>query len=144
MALFLWLTLLLFGCASQQSLGGLSLEPKYSEDQTLQRLQRNWEAHHIYYIGRFQGSPTAVVFDPKEGGRALRQVGWTRVEDAETLRDVIQWVRSTQFDPRLHQVLGPDGQFYGYLYSAWDNHVLVKLVDEQTLAVYIQEVPIYF
>jgi hypothetical protein len=143
LSLFLWLPLF-FGCASQQSLGSLSLEPKYSEDQTLERIQRDWEAHYISYIGRFQGSPTAVVFDPKEDDRALRQAGWTQVEDAETLRDVIQWVRSTQFDPRLYQILGPGGEFYGYLYSAWDNHVLVKLADENTLTVYIQEVPIHF
>lgn len=131
-------------CSGGRSLGTLALEPKYSEDQTLERLQRDWESYHIYYIGRFEDSPSAVVFDPKDDNRVLRQSGWTEATDSETLRNVVGWVRNTQISPRLHQVLGPEGHFYGYLYSAWDNHVVVRQVDEHTLAVHVQQVPVQF
>jgi len=131
-------------CSGGRSLGTLALEPKYSEDQTLERLQRDWESYHIYYIGRFEDSPSAVVFDPKDDNRVLRQSGWTEATDSETLRNVVGWVRNTQISPRLHQVLGPEGHFYGYLYSAWDNHVVVRQMDEHTLAVHVQQVPVQF
>jgi len=38
--------------------------------------------------------------------------------------------------------LGPDDQFYGYLFFAWD-YAVIKAVDDKTMYVYDLESPLY-
>lgn len=57
--------------------------------------------------------------------------------------ELIGWIRTyIQFDPRLWRILGPDDQFYGYLFFAW-GHAVIKAVDDKTMYVYDLESPLY-
>jgi hypothetical protein len=81
------------------------------------------------------------MFDPKKDSKTLLSDKWIKVEDQETVSDLISWIQhTTEFYPRLQRILGPDDQFYGYFYSGWD-HVLIKVVDERTLWVYDLPIP---
>jgi hypothetical protein len=44
----------------------------------------------------------------------------------------------------MRSILGPDGSFYGYLFSVW-HHVTVRVENEDTLVVYdLPNPPHYF
>jgi len=83
------------------------------------------------------------MFDPKNDDKILTGDKWIKIEDKETLSELIGWIRTyIQFDPRLWRILGPDDQFYGYLFFAW-GHVVIKVVDDRTMYMYDLESPLY-
>ena len=61
---------------------------------------------------------------------------WIKIEDKETLSALIGWIKNyIQFDPRLWRIVGPDDQFYGYLFFAW-GHVVIKSINDTTIYVH--------
>jgi hypothetical protein len=62
------------------------------------------------------------------------------VENKEDFLEVVWGIRVGQvtFWPIVWRILGPDDQFYGYMYTAWD-HVLIKEVDNKTL--WVDDIP---
>jgi len=132
---------LVSGCSWYRSYGKVRALPRHEEKLAIQGLKENWHDYTIYYAGLSIGHPSAILFDPKTDDKALVNDKWIRVEDQETLSELISWIQhSTQFPPRLQRILGPDDQFYGYFYSGW-NHVVLKVVDERTLWVYDLPIP---
>ena len=87
------------------------------------------------------------MFDPKNNDKTLQPSDrWTKLDDKESVTEVISWIKiqdSSNFYPRLYRILGPDDQFYGYLFSAW-NHLTTKVVDDRTLRVYDLPDPPYY
>jgi hypothetical protein len=52
-----------------------------------------------------------------------------------------KWVYpTTQYEPWLNEILGPDGRFYGYLYYSY-GIVVLKLTDDGKMYVYELEEP---
>ena len=102
------------------------------EEMTLVKLKENWEDYHIY-SGTRGGRPRAqsIMFDPKNNG--IRVIGdtWIKIADQPSLSEAIGAI---QYDYDYAKVLiieGPDGRFFGYMYSSTFHNV--KIVDEQTL-----------
>lgn len=127
------LVFLMCGCSWYRSYGKVRELSRHEEKLTIQGLIENWQDYTIYYAGSSAQQPSAIMFDPKNDDRALVSDKWIRVEDQETLSELISWLEhSTRFPPRLQRILGPDDQFFGYFYSGW-NHVVLKVVDERTL-----------
>lgn len=88
------------------------------------------------------------MFDPKNDDKVLTGDKWIKVEDQETLLELIGWIGTyIEFDPRLWRILGPDDQYYGYLFFAWGHVVIkavvIKAVDDGTMFVYDLESPLY-
>ena len=135
--------LLIGGCAWHKGYGKVRVLPRQEEKATLQRLKVNWQDYTIYYAGLKVGTAAGVMFDPKGDDKTLRGDTWIKVEDKETLLELIGVIESyIHFYPRLHRILGPDDQLYGYLLYAWC-HPVFKVIDEKTLYAYDLESPLY-
>lgn len=132
------------GCSGY---GKIRLQSRYGDDVTIEKLQENLPDYTIYYAGYAVNNPSGIMFDPKNNDKTLQPSGrWTKLDDKESVIEVISWIKiqdSSYYYPRLYRILGPDDQFYGYLYSAW-NHLLTKVVDGKTLWVYDLPDPPYY
>ena len=131
----------IMGCAGY---GKLRLQTGYGDEIDLEDLKRNWNDYAVYYTETRERDPSAVLFDPRGDERTVEKKGWNRIEDPDRLAEVLGWIEDTKFMPRLHQILGPDGELYGYLFSAWENEVVIRAADERTVRVSVREVPPLF
>ncbi len=131
------------GCSGY---GKLRLQSRYGNDVTIEKLKENWQDYIVYYTGYATNNPSGIMFDQKNDNKTLMNDKWIKIEDQETVAEVISWIKIqdfTIFYPRLYRILGPDNKFYGYLYTAWD-HVLTKVVDDKTLWVYDLPAPPHY
>ena len=143
--LFVLILFFTFGCSGS---GRLALLTEYKDGLTINALQENWEAYVIYHSGSDPSDATVVIFDLIQDDKriAVPESDWTKIQDEKTLSDVIKWVKDTKFFPRLYQIQGPDGSFYGYVYSAWESEdsVSFRATDDSTLKIRLREIPEFF
>jgi hypothetical protein len=132
------------GCSGY---GKLRLQSRYGDDVTMEKLKENLPEYTVYYAGYAVNNPSGIMFDPKNDNKTLTpSERWTKLDERESVIEVISWIKiqdSSYYYPRLYRILGPDDQFYGYLYSAW-NHLLTKAVDGKTLWVYDLPAPPHY
>jgi hypothetical protein len=128
------ISLSLAGCAGLDGYGKLRLQPGGKDKITPEKLLENWKDYDIHYTGLSISKPSAVLFDPKGDDRTIQcHKWWVRIEDQETLKEVMSWLTfDNHFDPVVWRILGPGDEFYGYMYTWWNNP-LIKVVDEHTL-----------
>ena len=130
----LFLAFVVGGCAGYGHLR--VVDSKSTSPVTLTDLVNDMEKFTVWAGGWSPAQPTAVLFDPRDDNRTLVPHRWTRVETRQKLLEVIQWLRMNQVSRSvLWKVLGPDGEFYGYVYTPWIN-VPMKRIDEGTMQVY--------
>jgi len=143
---FFLIALIISSCASwQQNYGKLRILPKGQNEVTIQDLIDNWKDYNIYYSDKYDGfdarSPLGIMFDPKNNDTVLVGDRWKKVEDQETLIEMTQWIYpTTQYEPWLNEILGPDGRFYGYLYFSY-GFATLKVVDDNTIYVFNLDEP---
>ena len=148
MALIGVIIMLLFsGCASMLTgYGKLRPQPMRGQTVAIGELVENWEDYVIHYAGSSVGTPAGIMFDPKNDERSLTGDKWIKVEDQQTLSELIGWMKTYYaYNPQIWRILGPDNQFYGYLYypHAHNENAVVKVVDDTTMYVYDLESPRY-
>jgi hypothetical protein len=120
-------------------------------------LEKNWRDYTVYYRGVHAGLASGVLFDPKGDDRTLadtrkpwestggRWVEVTKNEEANTEKEIARLINAIrvqrwgQFYARLYRIMGPDGDFYGYLYTAWNRAVISS--DNGTFTVLIYDDP---
>ncbi len=142
----LLIALVIFSCASwQQNYGKLIRLPQSQNEVTIQDLIEKWEDYNIYYSDKYDGfdarSPLGIMFDPKNNDTALVGDRWKKVEDQKTLIEMTRWIYpTTQYEPWLSKILGPDGRFYGYLYYSY-GFATLKVVDDNTMYVFNLDEP---
>ena len=140
------LALIISGCASwQKNYGKLRILPESRNEVTIQDLITNWDDYNIYYSDQYEGfsvrSPLGIMFDPKGNDTTLVGDRWKKVGKQKDLIEMTKWIYSTtQYDPWLNEILGPDGRFYGYLYYSY-GFVTLKVVDDKTMYVFNLEDP---
>ncbi|UCG64147.1 MAG: hypothetical protein JSW12_16080 [Deltaproteobacteria bacterium] len=135
------------GCALYTRYGKIRPQPWRGERITIHELQKNWEDYTIHYAGLSVGTVAGIMFDPKNDERSLTGDRWIKVEDQQTLSELIGWMKTYYaYNPQIYRILGPDNQFYGYLYypHAHNENAVVKVVDDTTMYVYGLESPTYF
>jgi len=143
---FFLIALIISSCASwQQNYGKLRILPKGQNEVTIQDLIDNWKDYNIYYSDKYDGfdarSPLGIMFDPKNNDTVLVGDRWKKVEDQETLIEMTQWIYpTTQYEPWLNEILGPDGRFYGYLYYSY-GFATIKVVNNNTMYVFNLDEP---
>ena len=143
---FFLIALIISSCASwQQNYGKLRILPKGQNEVTIQDLIDNWKDYNIYYSDKYDGfdarSPLGIMFDPKNNDTVLVGDRWKKVEDQETLIEMTQWIYpTTQYEPWLNEIIGPDGRFYGYLYFSY-GFATLKVVDDNTIYVFNLDEP---
>ena len=132
-AIVLIASVLISGCANYGTIA-----PTPAQDVTIDSLTQNWMDYTVSFTGLDTGEPTAIMFDPKSDGKALTGEGdrWYNVESQEALSKMVMWLKfNTQYYPYVWKVVGPDGQFYGYVYTGYTRFAM-KAVDEKTMLVY--------
>ena len=138
------------GCIQFSTYGKLRQQSRDGNRVTIKDLKENWNDYIIYYAG-YYGSlsikhPSAVMFDPRNDNKELVGEKWTMVKDKHTLSELLSSIQSQEpignLYPRLWRILGPDEQFYGFLFTAWD-HVVTKVIDDTTMWVYDLPLPPY-
>ena len=136
--------LLMSGCYGLKNYGKLSAQSRTAEKMTIQELEENWQDYTIYYAGVNPGFPTAIMFDPKGDDRVLKGDRWTKVTNDIRLAKLIRSIEIQESlggtDSKLWRILGPNDQFYGYMFSGW-GHVVMKEVDDRTMLVYDMSQP---
>jgi len=143
---FFLIALIISSCASwQQNYGKLRILPKGQNEVTIQDLIDNWKDYNIYYSDKYDGfdarSPLGIMFDPKNNDTMLVGDRWKKVEDQQTLIEMTQWIYpTTQYEPWLNEIIGPDGRFYGYLYYSY-GFATIKVVDNNTMYVFNLDEP---
>ncbi len=135
------IALVISGCAGwPKHYGKLKSLPKQGEV-TIGDLVNNWEDYHIYYTGLDAKSPLGVVFNPKNKDSILLGDMWKKVLHQKDLITITEWIYPyTYYEPWLSEILGPDGQFFGYLYHSY-GPVVLKMVDDRKIYVYNLEEP---
>jgi hypothetical protein len=130
------LIFLMSGCANY---GKLRLESGRAEKMTILELQENWDDYSIYYADwRSVGWTGGIIFDPKKDNKTLVGDKWMKVEDQETLSQVITAIQAKNRYPRLYQILGPNDEFYGYMYLGPNRDFVimtVKVIDGNSLRI---------
>ena len=123
------ITLLTSSCATVfKNYGYTKILPRTGGKVTIQDLIDKWHDYKILYAGYDVRLPLGVLFNPKNGDTSLVGDLWKPVPDKKTLIEVTQWIYPyTQFEPRLYEIFGPNGRFYGYLYYSYGPAVFKKI-----------------
>lgn len=128
------LGLIFFGCVSwQENYGRVKIIPKSYGNVTIQDLIDKWDDYNIYYSDGYYGEDNArsalgIMFDPKDNDTMLVGDMWHPIRDKKTLIEATKWIfPTTQYEPWLNEILGPEGKFYGYLYYSYGGVVLKKI-----------------
>lgn len=134
--------LTLSGCtANMENYGRVRMVSGTNNGVTIQELIDQWDDYNIYYAGYGTGFALGVMFDPKDSGTTLVGDMWKPIQDKETLLKAIYWIYpTTQYEPYLSEILGPDGRFYGYLYYSY-GFVVLKRIDDNKMYVLDLERP---
>ena len=78
-------------------------------------------------------------FDPKKDNKKLLPGDrWVGIDNQTTISDIVKRIKGSDFPgfiPTLYKIVGPDGVFYGYLFTGW-SHIVLKKIDDDTLSVY--------
>jgi hypothetical protein len=130
----------------EKKYGKLEIVPKGQDQLTIQNLVDNWDDYNIYYSDKYAGysarSPLAIIFDPKNNDTMLVGNRWKKVKDQKDLIEMTQWIcPTTPHEPFLNKILGPYGEFYGYLYYSC-GCVNCKKVGDKLMYVFNLEAPI--
>ena len=133
-------------CASwQNNYGKVRILPENLNEVSIQDLIDNWDDYNIYYSDNYEESnvrtPLGIMFDPINDDTTLVGDQWKKVRDQEALIELARWIYpTTQYEPWLNEILGPDGRVYGYLYYSY-GFVTIKVVDNNTMYVFNLEEP---
>ncbi len=141
--LSLLLLLLLFfmtGCLGLENYGTIRVaDGKWGN--TIQNLIENWQDYDIYYAGLSYKSPSAIMFGPKKGGKRLISNKWVPVTEQPVVKTIVEWLDSyVTFPPTLFKILGPEGEFFGYMYTSVIQQVVVRKIDPNTL--FVEDIPL--
>ena len=108
---------------------------------TIQALIDNWQDYDIYYAGLSYKSPSAIMFDPKSDGKRLISDKWIPVTEKSVVITIIDWLNADMnFPPTLWKIMGPEGDFFGYMYTSAVQQVVTRQIDEQTL--WVDDIPL--
>jgi len=138
-SLMLIVFLIAIGCAGDY--GTLKRQTSSDNKMTLAQLRENWEDYHIYYSKSGGTHPKNIMFDPKNDEKRIVGDAWYKITDQETLSETINEIEIVWDYQDVVIVEGPNGQFFGYVYSSWNTSTfnprvsVGKLVDEHTLEV---------
>ena len=128
-----FIALIITSCASwSNNYGKLRIIPKSQNEVTIQDLINKWEDYDIYYAGVGGPHQWGTMFDPKNNDTTLVGDQWKKVEDKESLLEIIKWIKNRD---QLNEILGPDGLFYGYLCYSY-GHVTLKMVGDKKMYVF--------
>ncbi len=128
------------GCLGLEKYGSIrAARGPYAND--IQNLVSHWEQYHIYYAGLSYKSPSAIIFNPKEGNKRIVSSKWMPVTDHTVVTTIVKWLDSyINYPPDLSVILGPGGDFFGYVYTSAVEQVVVREIEPNTL--FVEDIPL--
>ncbi len=130
---------LMTGCVGLKDYGRLDAA---TSKISVNELIENWQNYDIYYAGLSVDNPSGVIFDTKIEGRRITSDKWIPVTEKSVVITLVKWLRADiNYPPVLWRIMGPgpEGKFFGYLYSYWDN-LVIKAIDDKTL--WVDDLPL--
>ena len=106
---------------------------------TIQELKENWNQYFVYSGTRDGIRPSALMFDPKKNGTKLGGDSWTKIDDGETFLKTLNTIETIARSSQIGVIRGQDDKIFGFMYYPKKLHVIVKIVDENTL--YVMPLP---
>jgi hypothetical protein len=136
-ALIITMLLLVCGCAHY---GRLKIHKQAESGALLRELSADAQHYTVHYHGGSEKIVSGILFDPKNDAKTIHAAGplWQPLLPTQNVADIIDNIAMGDFPgylPNLYEILGPEGDFYGYLYTGWF-HLVIKPVDPQTVKVY--------
>ncbi|MCD6305140.1 MAG: hypothetical protein J7M32_02485 [Deltaproteobacteria bacterium] len=108
---------------------------------SIQNLVENWQEYHIYYAGLSYKSPSAIMFVPKQSNKRVVSGKWMPVTDRSVAAAIVTWLNSyMNFPPTLWKILGPNGDFFGYVYTSAEEQVVVREMEPNIL--FVEDIPL--
>jgi len=138
--IIIFFVLLCFMSGCLGSFGKIRPQSRKGETLTIDDLEKNWTDFTVHYAGSSPNRPLGVMFDPKNDAKNLLPGSndrWIKIDDKKTLSEVIGWIKVQSFadyNSMLYKVLGPDDQFYGYLFCG-STDVTIEVFDDSTMFV---------
>ena len=128
------------GCLGLEKYG--SIRASGGQDPTtIQTLIENWQEYNIYYAGLSYKSPSAIIFNPKQGDKRIVSEKWMPVTDQSVAVTIVKWLDSyINFPSYLSKILGPKGDFFGYVYTSAEEQVVVREIEPNTL--FVEDIPL--
>jgi hypothetical protein len=119
--------------------GKLIIESKNKDEVAIENLINNSEDYDIHYFGLGKKFVSGIIFDPKKDNKKLLPGDrWVEINEQTTISDIVKRIKGSDlrgFNPTFYKIVGPDGGFYGYLFTGWF-HIVIKKIDNDTLSVY--------
>jgi hypothetical protein len=135
------LVLFLAGCSTFDSYGKLKSNYAAGDEMTIGVLEELWEEYTVYYAGCCGypiEHPSAVMFDPKGDDKQLVGTKWRKIETKYRLSKAIRAIKGSpriaNFYPILYQIIDPEGEVYGYMYTSW-KYVYMEPLDDNSMRV---------
>ncbi|MBW2606411.1 MAG: hypothetical protein JRD05_02115 [Deltaproteobacteria bacterium] len=128
--------IIITGCSGY---GKLVITSKNEAEVTIEQLIKNSDDYDIHYFGHGEKFVSGIIFDPKKDNKKLLPGDmWVEINEQTTISDIVKRIKGSDFPgfiPTLYKIVGPDGVFYGYLFTGWF-HIVLKKIDDDTLSVY--------
>ena len=128
--------IIITGCSGY---GKLLIESKNEAELTIEKLIKNSDDYDVHYFGLGEKFVSGIIFDPKKDNKKLLPSDlWVEINEQTTISDIVKRIKGSDFPsfiPTLYKIVGPDGVFYGYLFTGWF-HIVLKKIDDDTLSVY--------
>lgn len=137
--------LIISGCAGY---GKLLLPASNETEALLEDLLSQTDRYVVHYHGYSKKFVSGILFDPKDDDKNIRPEGgmWQEISSADEIASIANIILNSDYHsyfPNLYLINGPEGDFYGYLITGW-NQVVIRYVDDQTVRVYgLKEPPEY-
>jgi hypothetical protein len=124
------------GCAGY---GKIVPESVPGQRMTVDTLQRDWQQYEVYSAPM----DAAIIFAPKGNPKTI-ELGshWTKLTDKSDVVSTVENIEAQSvfmgvYRPTLYAILGQNGGFYGYMFTAWDQQQpVLKQVGPNTLFIY--------
>jgi len=131
------LAIIIAGCSGY---GKLVIKSKNEAEGTIEKLIKNSDNYDIHHFGNGKKFVSGIIFNPKKDNKKL-MLGdmWVEINEQTTISDIVKRMKGSDdlrgFNPTLYEIVGPDGVFYGYLFTGWF-HIVLKKINDDTLSVY--------
>ncbi|MBT8358373.1 MAG: hypothetical protein KJO61_11440 [Deltaproteobacteria bacterium] len=128
--------IIISGCSSY---GNLVVKSKNESEGTIEKLIKNSDDYDIHHFGYGTKFVSGIIFNPKNDNKDLLLGDmWMTINEPTTISDIVTRMKGSDFrgfNPTLYKIVGPDGVFYGYLFTGW-SHVVFKKINDDTMSVY--------
>ncbi len=125
---------IIIGCAQYAKV----IKPTDSDKHiSIKQLQQTPHSYTIYFTdtGGYRYGNVALLFDPKNINRTITANHWTQIDDNKKLEEIITRMNRHYKPPSVYHIVGPEGNFFGYMYAS-KGWIIAKTVNDTKMLVY--------